>query len=211
MSSRTRTRGDSGSTGGGSTQMDASRDVPVTHSDKDSKKFSGNTEQPSTSSSTSLTTGGDRNRSSMEENPVGFHNPRSWLSPFDFNNNWPMSNYFDRSLQPMRQFDESLKMNMDWTEHGDKFQLAVDMPGVPKENVKLDVQGRVLTVTADKQEEKKDDRTGWYSKSTGRTTRSLTLPPNCDPEHINANIVHGQLRIMIPKKTTSDTRTIRIE
>jgi len=145
-------------------------------------------------------------------------------SPFDLGFGFGGPSIFDRSLmrpferldravaEPMRQLDESMRMNMDFSEHGDKYQLSVDLPGVPKDNVKLDVRGRQLTVTAERQDEKKDEKTGWYSKSSGKTSRTITLPANSDTERVNATIVNGQLRITLPKKEVApDNRSIKIE
>jgi HSP20 family protein len=139
-----------------------------------------------------------------------------WLSPWTTGFFSPLErslfSKFDNAMaEPIRQLNDSLRMNMDWQENDGGYQLSVDLPGVPKDSVKLDIKGRQLTVTAEKQEEKKDDH-GWTSRRWGKTQRTVTLPRNVDIDKINARCVDGQLRIQIPKSASStQDRSVKIE
>jgi HSP20 family protein len=85
----------------------------------------------------------------------------------------------------------------DFNEYDKNFLLTVDLPGVPKENVRLDLKGRRLTVSCDKKEEKQDE---WSSsRQYGKFSRSMLLPTTADSEGLEAKIEHGQLKVMIPK------------
>lgn len=102
---------------------------------------------------------------------------------------------------------------LDLNETSRGYELQVDLPGVPKENIKVDLTGRTLTVSAERKEERVgDERTG-YSRSFGKFYRSLVLPRNSDIEKIDAKYEHGQLKVLVPKqpKAVQEARPIRIQ
>lgn len=101
---------------------------------------------------------------------------------------------------------------MDLQETPTNYELTTNLPGVPKDNVKVDLTGRTLTVSAERKQETTGER-GAYSKSYGRFTRSLVLPRDSDADKIQAKLEHGQLKLHIPKRPGAhhESRPIRIE
>jgi len=99
-------------------------------------------------------------------------------------------------------------LDLNETDRG--YELHCDLPGIPKEQVKIDLNGRTLTISAERKEERSTDRT--FSRSFGTFSRSLVLPSNSDLDHIDAKHEHGQLKLCVPKLARSvDTpRSIRI-
>jgi len=98
---------------------------------------------------------------------------------------------------------------MDLNETDKSYSLTVDLPGVPKEKVKVDLNGRTLTLSAERKEEQQDERS--YRRTFGTFSRSLVLPENSDLEKIDAKYEHGQLKLNIPKvERKEDRRNIRI-
>ena len=91
--------------------------------------------------------------------------------------------------------------NCDVTEEKDHFMLSFDMPGVKKEDIKIEVQENHLTVTG---ERRRDDN---YRKFE----RSFTLPNSVDYEKIEARYENGVLDIALPKAETAKARTIQIQ
>jgi len=96
---------------------------------------------------------------------------------------------------------EQLKMRtptVDFDENDKEFQLTVNLPGFKKEEVKVDVRGRVLTMTA---EAKKEERTpGFFSRSYGAFSRQLCLPEHAKVDGVKAMMENGQLKVLIPKE-----------
>jgi HSP20 family protein len=148
-----------------------------------------------------ITRSDDRGLTTRRDTDLGV-NPL--VDPFGFMSNtltsWPFGGsqaLFDpfRSTGAVSDF-----MNVgasDFNEYDKNFLLTVDLPGVPKENVRVDLKGRRLTVSCDKKEEKQDE---WSSsRQYGKFSRSMLLPTVADCDGLEAKIEHGQLKVMIPK------------
>jgi len=97
---------------------------------------------------------------------------------------------------------------IDIIERDNEFVVNVDVPGVRKEDLKLQVQedsrGRkVLTVSGERKGEdnREDKAAGWRSSQRmyGRFSRSLRLPDNCKVDHVAAKQENGVLAITLPK------------
>jgi HSP20 family protein len=81
------------------------------------------------------------------------------------------------------------------------YHIDVDLPGVKKDEIKVDIDKNVLTISGErktKNEVKEDD---YYKVETsfGKFSRSFTLPENVDIENIQARSEDGVLEVIIPK------------
>jgi len=144
----------------------------------------------------------DRGQGTRRDTDLGGVNS---LDPFGFMSNaltsWPFGGsqaLFDPFRQPGGAVSDFMNVgSSDFNEYDKNFLLTVDLPGVPKENVRLDLKGRRLTVSCDKKEEKQDE---WSSsRQYGKFSRSMLLPTVADCDGLEAKIEHGQLKVMIPK------------
>jgi HSP20 family protein len=82
------------------------------------------------------------------------------------------------------------------------YHIMVDLPGIKKEDINIDVNENVLTVYGSrefKEETKKED---YYKveSSFGKFQRAFNLPENIDAENISATSIDGVLEIVVPKK-----------
>jgi HSP20 family protein len=95
-------------------------------------------------------------------------------------------------------------IRLDVNEDDKQITVNAEVPGVRKEDIKLDVEDGVLTLRAEKKEEKRqeDDKTKSLrvERSYGVAERSLVLPEYADLDNIQAKIDQGVLTITIPKK-----------
>ncbi len=81
------------------------------------------------------------------------------------------------------------------------YHVEVDLPGIKKEDIDINVEGNVLTISGErkvKDEIKEDDYYKIESKY-GKFSRSFTLPEKVDVEDIHAESGDGVLEIIIPK------------
>ncbi len=81
-------------------------------------------------------------------------------------------------------------------------KAVIDMPGVNKEDIKINVKDDGLEIKAEKKEEKKQDKKGIYREERRYTGyyRFIPLPANAIPEKTEAEYKNGVLELTIPKK-----------
>lgn len=86
-------------------------------------------------------------------------------------------------------------------ETGDEFRIEVAAPGLDKKDFNIDLDGRMLTISSEKEikNEEKDARYMRREFSYSRFSRSFSLPELVDVEKIKANHKDGVLNITIPK------------
>eukprot|EP01111_Echinosteliopsis_oligospora_P001205 TRINITY_DN1170_c0_g1_i1.p1 TRINITY_DN1170_c0_g1~~TRINITY_DN1170_c0_g1_i1.p1 ORF type:complete len:210 (+),score=36.53 TRINITY_DN1170_c0_g1_i1:26-631(+) len=116
------------------------------------------------------------------------------------NNNMFDDFYNARDLQ--HYFDQP-KTNL--TETEDAYHMHFEMPGLSKEDVKLDFSEGVLHVKGEIKSETKSD--GGYTRQSKSYSRSIRVPDNVDPASIKAKMEHGELQVTVPKTQKKDTST----
>ena len=95
---------------------------------------------------------------------------------------------------------------MDFYETEKELIAKIEIPGVKKEDIKLEIKNNTLTLRAENKIEKenKDEKSGYYKIERGYTRymRSLPLPENIDESKVKAKYKDGLLEVHIPKKET---------
>ena len=101
---------------------------------------------------------------------------------------------------------------VDIFETPDAVQISCDMPGVPKEQVKVTTEGNVLTISGERRLEHEDQREGYHrvERTYGAFERSFTLPRNVDPSGVSAQYRDGVLTLTLPKRPEAKPRQIEI-
>ncbi|ADG94753.1 heat shock protein Hsp20 [Arcobacter nitrofigilis DSM 7299] len=81
------------------------------------------------------------------------------------------------------------------------YHIDVDLPGVKKEEIKVDIHKGVLTISGERKikEEVKEEDYYKVETSFGKFSRSFTLPDNADVENVEASGKDGVLEVVIPK------------
>jgi HSP20 family protein len=81
------------------------------------------------------------------------------------------------------------------------YRLTADLPGVPKEVIKLEVKDGLMTVSGEKKEDKGEQGEQFHSceRVFGCFSRSFRLPEGIKPDTITAKCVDGVLEIVVPK------------
>jgi HSP20 family protein len=90
---------------------------------------------------------------------------------------------------------------MDLSESEQEFVLRADLPGLDENDVNIELEDSVLTVSGERKSEHEERKEGYYrvERASGKFSRSLTLPEGVDPEQINASFENGVLEVHIPK------------
>ena len=87
------------------------------------------------------------------------------------------------------------------TENKDDYKISVAAPGLKKNDFNIDVEGRMLTISCEK-EEKSEEKKENYSRTEynySSFSRNFTLPEEVIKEKIEATYEDGILRLTLPK------------
>jgi HSP20 family protein len=101
---------------------------------------------------------------------------------------------------------------MDLVETDEHFVIRADLPGLSDEDVNVELEDNVLTVSGERKAEREDRKEGYYrvERAYGRFQRSLTLPEGVDAEKIEASFDKGVLEVRIPKPEERKPRRVAI-
>jgi len=96
-------------------------------------------------------------------------------------------------------------------ERDGKLIVKADLPGLNKDDVKVELNDNVLTIEGERKDERKDERGGWSERNYGRFFRSITLPDGVRTENANATFKNGVLEISFDTPQQSQPKGRRIE
>jgi HSP20 family protein len=90
--------------------------------------------------------------------------------------------------------------------------IEAELPGMQEKDIDVSLENNVLTISGERKLENEEKRENFHrmERSYGRFTRSFTLPPSVDPEHVNAEFNNGILKVSINKKEEAKPRQIKI-
>ena len=94
-----------------------------------------------------------------------------------------------------------------------EIRVHVEMPGLKRDNIEVDVENNVLTIRGEKREERTEGQDGRYhlaERRYGTFARSFVLPRDVDAEGIQAAFEDGVLTVRIPKSEKARRRKIDI-
>ena len=93
------------------------------------------------------------------------------------------------------------------------YHVDADLPGVKKEDIKVDITDNVITISGERNnsEEIKEEDYRRVETSFGKFERSFTLPKGVDTENISATSKDGVLEVVIPKMKSETKKAKEIE
>lgn len=94
------------------------------------------------------------------------------------------------------------------------YHIDADLPGVKKEDIKVDLKENILTISGERRYKEEVKHEDYYRVETrfGKFSRSFTLPDDADIENIDASSDNGVLEIVVPKLAKAQgTRSISIK
>lgn len=126
----------------------------------------------------------------------------------------PLSNLFniDTEFPMVRPSFEVMKVDI--TENEKEYQVLADLPGVTKENIKVDFHNGLLSieVEAKSQQESKEGEKVWrMERSFSKKSRSFKFDSAIDDGAIVAKHENGVLSLTLPKKAVETRAKILIE
>jgi len=137
------------------------------------------------------------------------------LFPFSNSFNKALDNFFQHGLHEMVGSDQLLsRPSVNISENDSHYTVELAAPGLHKEDFQITVEGRRLTISAEKtQKNAEENETKWRRREFNYTTfsRSFTLPKGIQEDHITASFENGVLVLQITKPVQPESQKTRIE
>lgn len=120
------------------------------------------------------------------------NNPRTF--------NEMLESFFNTDFNPVFNTSDTPAVNV--VETKDNYKLEVAVPGMSKENMKINVDGNMLTVSGKNETKNSEEKENYTRKEFSFSSffRTFTLPDTVDADKISADYVNGILNVVIPKK-----------
>jgi HSP20 family protein len=102
---------------------------------------------------------------------------------------------------------------VDIVEEKDRYVLRADVPGVKPEDIDVNMESGVLTVSGARRHESTEEAEGMrrVERVHGKFYRRFNLPDTADAEEISAKSANGILEVSIPKQPEVQARRITVE
>ena len=129
-----------------------------------------------------------------------------WFPSFDrmvdrmFGDRSGLSDWPELSRRPLARVQETDKA----------YVLTAEIPGIPKEDIEISVNGNLLTIRAEHNEEKTEGKEGGYQRQYRSFRQSFTLPTTVDANQVEAQCDNGLLEILIPKTERAQAKKVEI-
>jgi HSP20 family protein len=118
-----------------------------------------------------------------------------------------------RSPEPRGLFDRAFSPAVDVVEHGDRFEVLCDVPGVEAKDIETSISGAVLTIKGERKESGTSESANLYrtDRRAGKFQRTLQLPLPVNAGQVEAQLKDGVLRIVLPKQEELKPRQITVK
>ncbi|WOK93748.1 18.1 kDa class I heat shock protein [Canna indica] len=103
---------------------------------------------------------------------------------------------------------------IDWKETPEAHVFKADLPGVKKEEVKVEVEeGRVLKISGERSKESEEKNNKWHrvERSSGKFLQRFRLPENAKVDQVKATVENGVLTVTVPKEEVKKPEVKSIE
>jgi len=113
-----------------------------------------------------------------------------------------------------REMEAAPQIKIDLTESDKNYTVRAEIPGAKKEDVKVQVDGNRVSISAEtrqEKEEKKGDKVICRECYQGASYRSFTLDNNVEEGKAQAKYENGVLELTLPKKNGSTAKQLQIK
>lgn len=135
------------------------------------------------------------------------------LEPYKNIDNFFINPFGSRLLNTDLFNETNFSPKVDIVENEDQYVISAELPGLKKNEIKIDFKDRVLTISGEKSGEKKKEDTKYLrvERSYGKFERKFGVPEKIAGDKITANYKDGLLEVTLPKKEESKLRNIDVK
>lgn len=111
-----------------------------------------------------------------------------------------------------REYQRAIDMRLDVNEDDQQYVVNIDMPGVRKADIDIEVDGNQITVSAEinREQSKGKGRELYSERYMGKAFRSFALPIKVDEARAKATYDGGVLTLVLPKRSGSESRRLAV-
>lgn len=120
-------------------------------------------------------------------------------------------NFLDDSL--LEDYRKTSIMNTDIIEKENGYEFQIDLPGVKKEDIKIEMNKNLINISVSISKSSDEENKKYIRKErfTGEIKRSFNIGEDIDEDNINASFENGILYLNLPKKEENDSNKKFIE
>lgn len=136
---------------------------------------------------------------------------RGWREETPKGFKWDFENIFDIMFDDINPISSYYPLKVDVKEKDKEYLLEVEIPGVEKEDIYLEVKDDILSISVEREEEINEESENYIRRERqfGSFKRSFYVD-NVDQENIKAKFKNGVLKVRLPKKEISLSKENRI-
>lgn len=141
-----------------------------------------------------------------------FGDLESWITPWE-GGLFPRRRFFDDMLRDFGGSRRNFVPAVELSENDESYTITVELPGVKKDDVQVDLREGMLVVQGEKRSEReeKKERGRYLERTYGSFCRTFALPSDADSERLKAAFKDGVLTIQVPRSEASKPRQIAIQ
>lgn len=120
----------------------------------------------------------------------------------------------DKIVNELMSNEPSFQPKCDIAEMNGYYFATFDIPGVKKEDIKIEILGNQMVISGDRKDEIKkisNQASLFHERLHGKFERSFSLPTTINKENIEAHYEDGVLSIAIPKAEIAQGRTVQVQ
>lgn len=121
-----------------------------------------------------------------------------------------LGSYFDSWRQLPRLLDEAFTPLADLEETDDAYTVEVELPGIKKDDIDIQITGRRLEVSGERKEKERVGILRRRERVVGRFHYEVLLPSDVEEDGVEANLDNGVLTIRVPKPASERPRRIEV-
>ena len=110
--------------------------------------------------------------------------------------------------------DVARRARIDVTEQNGEYKVLAELPGVKKEDIKIEVDGDQVSISAESRagrETKDGERLLHSERYYGRLARVFRVGQEVDPAKVSAKYENGILELTLPKKESTAVKQITVQ
>lgn len=152
-------------------------------------------------------------RRTREDRPAPAESGVARWDPFDELDrlNRQLSSYLESFRQLPSLLGDAFTPLADVEETNDAYVVEVELPGVKRDDVGIEVAGRRVTVHGERKEKERVGILRRRERTVGRFHYEVTLPGDVDEDGVEAHLDEGVLTVRLPKPESERPRRIEIK